>query len=125
MIAIFSLVLCTILLVLSSFFLYQLMVLKQIIVKTKMKLSQNTIALRVIYKNIQALESNIQSQSTMLTKFDQQTLNQTNPNDKIEHQYTRAKRILQQGSEEDIHSLHSCDMTEEEMELLTDLMQAN
>lgn len=104
--------------------LYQMVMTKKELMHLKSKFSQNTIAMRVLLKNIEAIEGKLQNQSQILTQIDQQTIPSSQSQQQIEGQYERAKRILKNGSEEDIDNLHSCDMTKEEIELLTDLMQA-
>ncbi len=105
--------------------LFLLVHLKSSLLKTKTKLSENTIAMRVIYKNIQSLEGKIQSQSSLLNQIDEQRAQNPDPKNNIEQEYARARQILKSGADEDISHLHSCDMTQEEIELLTDLMKSN
>ncbi len=106
--------------ILLSLGLYQQFIARKLLSKIKMKQSQHAVALRVIFKNIEAIDSKLQS--IMHAQLEQQNSKSFHVQNDIEQQYERAKKILKNGANGDLDSLHSCDMTEEEIELLTDLM---
>ena len=50
---------------------YQLITLQRMLVKVKTKLSQNSVALRMVYKSVRQLEQKIQAQSKRLSEIEQ------------------------------------------------------
>lgn len=109
---------------LSGIVLYQLNSINKILLKTKIKMSQNTIALRVLFKKLQSVEVGLKNQSKHLNSLNEQPWPISKKTDSIATEYERARRILKKGTEAELNTLHNFDMTEEEIELLTDLMQA-
>lgn len=103
--------------------LYQLASINKTVLKTKIKIAQNTLALRVLYKKLQSIESMLQNQSRQLNHLNEPPRAIDSKQDPILTEYEKAKRVFKKGVTDDIQSLSNYDITEEELELLSDLMQ--
>lgn len=95
---------------------------RHLLTKVKIRLRQQGSLIRIMSKQHQLLERKIDSLVTMVSSREKETAFNPDPKDIIEHQYERAKRIMKKGTNEDIDILRSCNMTSEEMELLSGLI---
>lgn len=102
--------------------LYLQFTMRKLLFKIKMRLSQNAMSVRDVYKKMEAMETVLSSMERVLA--DQQILRAGQELNDIEKQYKKAKSVLKRGSKEEMHSLQGIDMTSEEIELLTGLMQS-
>lgn len=106
---------------------YQYIMIRSHLAKMKHRFSRNNVRIKMIFSKLEALDKKMDAQAVMLANFDKQLPSISTGKDVIEHQYDRAKRMLKKdlldGNEQQ-HILQSCNMTTEEIELLTDLFEA-
>ncbi|KGP63717.1 hypothetical protein EP47_04965 [Legionella norrlandica] len=85
---------------------------------TKLRALQNNLGMKLIHKAIQEQKAILQS-----IEDNKMVFSNGKPKEEIEHQYDRAKKILQNGIMEEKDILQYCDITLEEMELLSGLIK--
>jgi hypothetical protein len=113
MVVILTLVVCT----------YSLRKLYLMVMKMKLKLLQSNMSSRIIYKNMQVLENKMASIHASFTNSDNKPNSSSgDTKDKIEYQYERARKILKNGLADEQDILQSCNITLEEVELLSGLV---
>lgn len=95
--------------------------LKRMIGVLQSEASKGSVTLRILAKNVVALEKSIHNQQRNAVSNEQQSRYSSGSNTSLEHQYERAKRLLQHNAKDDVTSYRHSDMTEEEIELLTQL----
>lgn len=83
---------------------------------------QHSAALRFLLRSMEDQEKNIGSAINQINTLDRKSVFPAAVKDDIEHQYDRAKRILKNGLMDDHDLLDSCDITLEEMELLSGMI---
>lgn len=85
---------------------------------TTLRVLQNNIGMKLVHKAIQ-------DQEQILHALEDKKMVFTNgkPQEEIEYQYDRAKKILQNGLMKEKEVLQYCDITLEEMELLSGLIK--
>lgn len=106
----------------SACIIFFLVSIRQTVVKTKVKLLQNNMAIKYVYKKSQTLETKLDTLIKQLGELDTKSSFPAAPKDNIERQYERAKRILKNGLMDEEELLGACDITAEEIELLSGLI---
>lgn len=118
------LILVSFLLTLSlGFTLYCLMVIQPSLRLIKARMLQHNMGLKLVLKAVQEQENVLNKMLGALGELDKKSSFSSPAKEDIEQQYERAKRILKNGIIEEKDLLNSCDITLEEMELLSDLIK--
>ena len=97
-------------------------ILRRTMIKVKDEAAKTGLILRVITKKIMSFEKTIEAYHSKAAPVEPAPRYYNDAHDSIEHQYERAKRVLKHGAKDDLSKLRQCDMTDEEIELLTDLV---
>lgn len=124
-IIIFSCIGLTTALFLFGFMTYQIIKMHRLLTKLNRKLIQNERNLQLFSKKIEDLKSNIEEQFEALkalSKKPPEPLPSTSfvSKEAIEQNYKRAKNLIERGVVPNRELMESCNMTEEELELLSD-----
>lgn len=104
---------------------YFLASIRKALIKNKIKLSQNNTAIKYVQEQLKQHETKLDTIINLLHDLEMKSSLSVKNKDSIEHQYDRAKRILKNNVLQEDALLQSCDMTAEEIELLSGLIQNN
>ncbi len=116
-------ILAALICVLFVFCTVEFFVLRRTMLKVKEEAAKTGLILRVMAKKLTSFEKSLEVHNNNMAQIEQNPRFYNNSiNDSIEHQYERARRVLKHGAKDDLSKLRQCDMTDEEIELLTDLV---
>lgn len=82
-------------------------------------MTQHNNAIKSLQEQTKSQEAKLETIITLLHDLEMESYFSKKNNDNIEHQYDRAKRILKNNELRGDDLLQSCDMTAEEIELLS------